>query len=154
MLRPPLPAEGLPSAEPYRTTVLSLAAIRRLRFPLAGKNVSDPSDDTEARVVLAALALLGAALTREEGADLRSRCQLVPTEQVLWELLDVPGQETKQYVLDADTAVDIFNEAVKRAKKSNLPWEGKIELTPHPDLIELVRRSQELEAKSETEETE
>ena len=137
-----------------QTTVLSLAALRRLRFPLDGKNNSDPADDTEARVVLAALALLGAALTREEGADLRSRCQLVPTEEFLWELLDVPGREAKNYVLDAGDAVAIFNEAVKRAKESNLPWEDRIVLTPHPDLIELVRRSQELEAESATEESE
>ena len=137
-----------------QTTVLSLAALRRLRFPLDGKNVSDPADDTEARVVLAALALLGAALTREEGADLRSRCQLVPAEEFLWELLDVPGREAKKYVLDAGDAVAIFNEAVKRVKESNLPWEDRIVLTPHPDLIELVRRSQELEAESATEESE
>ena len=145
---------GITIRRAMQTTVLSLAAIRRLRFPLDGQNASDPKVDVKARTVLATLGLLAAVMTREEGADLRSRCQLVPTRDFMWELIAEPGSEPKEYKVDTETAVILFNQAVVRAKEAGLPWEGMISLSPHPDLIELVRRSQELEAHSVTEEGE
>ena len=120
-----------------------------LRFSLS----KQADVDVKARTVLAALGLLGAVLTREEGADLRSRCQLVATQEFFWELLSTPGQAPLKYKLDVATAVSIFYQALAEAKATpELPWEDKIPLTPHPDLIELVKRSQELEAHSVAEE--
>jgi len=137
-----------------QTTVISLPAIRRLRFPLAGQAASDVKVDESARTVLAALGLLAAVLAREEGADLRSRCQLIPTETFVWELLGEPGKEPAMFEVKAETAVKIFQEALEQAKSAKLPWEGTVSLTPHPDLVELVRRSQVLEAENPTEEGE
>jgi CRISPR-associated protein Csb1 len=140
---------GFTISKAVQTTVLSLAAIRRLRFPIPEK----VDVDLKARTVIAALGLLGAVLTREEGADLRSRCQLVSTQEFFWELLATPGQAPLKYKLDAATAVSLFNKAFAEAKTTpKLPWEDTIALTPHPDLIELVKRSQELEASSVAEE--
>jgi CRISPR-associated protein Csb1 len=86
-------------------------------------------------------------LTREQGCDLRSRCQLFPTQAFVWELLDAPGEAPKQYGLTGEQAVVLFNEAVAAAKKAKLPWrDDPLELKPSPELIELVRRSQELAA--------
>lgn len=128
-----------------QTTVLSLSTLRRLRFPLNGGPDSDPTADKAARVALAALGLLGAVLAREEGADLRSRCQLFPEGNFVWELLDNPGEaEHKQYSLTGDEAAALFNAAVDAAKQAGLPWEGEITLTPSDDLIQLVAKSQEL----------
>lgn len=128
-----------------QTTVLSLATLRRLRFPLNGSADFDPTADKAARTVLAALGLLGAVLAREEGADLRSRCQLFPTQAFTWELLDKPGEAEHQiFTLSADEAVALFNDAVQAAKNAGLPWEGEIPLKPSSDLIQLVARSQEL----------
>jgi CRISPR-associated protein Csb1 len=143
---------GFTVSKVRQTTVLSLAALRRLRFPLDGALDSDPKADLAARVVLAALGLAAATLNREEGADLRSRCQLFPTEAFVWSLLDAPGGEPKEYALEGQTAVVLLNAAVKEAQDLKLPWEGDIALTPHPDLVRLVRKSQELASHETTEE--
>jgi len=126
-----------------QTTVLSLVALRRLRFPLKGTVESDNQVDIAARTVLTTLGLLAAVLHREQGADLRSRCQLFPQQAFVWELLDVPTEEPKQYMLNGDTGVELFNQAVKEAIALGLPWEDEIKLQPSEDLLALVRKSQE-----------
>lgn len=136
---------GFTLSHAKQTTVLSLSTLRRLRFPLNGGPDFNPGADKAARTVLAALGLLGAVLAREEGADLRSRCQLFPTQAFTWELLDTPGEEGhKTFSLTGDEAVALFNDAVQAAKDASLPWEGEILLNPSEDLIQLVARSQEL----------
>jgi len=143
---PPTIADGgFTLAHAKQTTVLSLSTLRRLRFPLNGSPDFKPVADKAARTVLAALGLLGAVLAREEGADLRSRCQLFPTQTFVWELLNNPGEaEHKTYSLTGDEAVALYNAAVTEAKDAGLPWEGEILLEPSEDLIQLVARSQEL----------
>lgn len=145
---PSITVGGFTIIRGLQTTVLSLTALRRLRFPLNGAPDSDPNVDAAARTVLAALGLLAAALTRDESADLRSRCHLVAQHKPVWELLDAPGVDPKHYELTGDDAVSLFNAALKEAKSVGLPWEGEIALTPSNDLVELVRRSQELAAES------
>lgn len=136
---------GFTISRATQTTVLSLTAIRRLRFPLNGEVESKMKVDHAARTVLTALGLAAGVLAREEGADLRSRCQLLPTEEFLWYLLNVPGETSEAYTLDGDGAVNLLNQAVAEAKAAGLPWESNIALTPSGDLLELVCRSQELE---------
>ena len=137
---------GFTISEARQTTVLSLAALRRLRFPING-SAPDTAIDQAARVVLAALALLGAALVREAGADLRSRCLLFPTEPFVWELLDRPGSDATGFELPADQAREIYAAALAEAKSAGLPWmEETLRLKPSPQLAELVRHSQELAA--------
>lgn len=142
---PGIESGGFTLSHAKQTTVLSLSTLRRLRFPLNGGPDSTAETDRAARTVLAALGLLGAVLAREEGADLRSRCQLFPTQTFVWELLDNPGEaEHKRYTLTGDEAVALFNQAVAAAKAAGLPWEGEIFLTPSDELLQLVARSQEL----------
>lgn len=142
---PGIDGGGFTLANAKQTTVLSLTTLRRLRFPLNGGPDSNPDADKAARTVLAALGLLGAVLAREEGADLRSRCQLFPTQSFVWELLDTPGEaEHKTYTLTGDEAIALFKAAVAEAKDAGLPWEDEIQLKPCEDLIQLVAKSQEL----------
>jgi CRISPR-associated protein Csb1 len=142
---PGIESGGFTLSHAKQTTVLSLATLRRLRFPLNGGPDFTPAADQAARTVLAALGLLGAVLAREEGADLRSRCQLFPTQAFTWELLDNPGEaEHQTFTLTGDAAVALFNAAVQAAKDAGLPWEGEIRLQPSEDLIQLVAKSQEL----------
>jgi CRISPR-associated protein Csb1 len=137
---------GVTISTAVQTTVLSLPGLRRLRFPLAGQ--STPGTDDAARTTLAALALCAAALMREHGADLRSRCHLVPTTPFKWELLDKPGEAPKRFALTGDDAVALLNEAVGAAKAAGLPWmEKELVLKPSPQLVQLVKRSQDLAAK-------
>jgi len=137
---------GFTIAHARQTTVLSLTALRRLRFPLGNVAESDPAVDRTARTVLAALGLAAAVLAREEGADLRSRCQLVPVERFTWELLDTPGEEPQKFELNGAEALAIYALAVAEAKHAGLPWENEIHLTPSEELVKLVARSQELAA--------
>ncbi len=134
---------GFTVSRAVQTTVLSLSALRRLRFPLNGAVDSDADVDLAARTTLAALGLAAGALARVD-TDLRSRCQLVAESESAWQLLDHPGAPLTEFRLDPETALGLLVDAIEDARKAGLPWEGKIELTPSPDLIELVRRSQEL----------
>lgn len=137
---------GFTIANARQTTVLSLTALRRLRFPLGDSADSDPAMDRAARTVLAALGLAAAVLAREEGADLRSRCQLVPVERFTWELLDAPGEKPRTFELSGTEALKLYADTVAEAKEAGLQWEDDIPLTPSDDLVKLVARSQELAA--------
>ena len=129
-----------------QTTVLSLPALRRLRFPVSGGS-PDPQVDLAARTTLAALALFAATLVREQGADLRSRCLLFPTSSAVWELLDRPGEAARQFELSGEGAREIYRQSVEEAKQAGLPWlEEEMVLKPSPQLLALVRQSQLLAA--------
>lgn len=150
-MTPGIATGGFTISRGLQTTVLSLTALRRLRFPLNGGPESDTAIDRAARTVLAALGLLGAVLVREEGADLRSRCQLFPTEKFVWELLDHPGEQPKCCTLNANEAIALFNASVSEVKTARLPWENEIRLKPSDELIQLVAKSQELATRSAAE---
>ena len=124
---------------------LSLPALRRLQFPINGN--SDPEVNAAGCTVLAALGLCAAALAAEKGFDLRSRCLLWPTAPMDWELLDQPGQLPTRMVLGADAAIDILNAAVAEAERLGLRWRTEpLILKPAPQLVALVKKSQELAA--------
>jgi len=144
---PSLADGGFTISKAVQTTVISLAALRRLRFPLGDAAASDSAVDVAARTALAALGLAAATLAQADG-DLRSRCQLFPQHPPRWEVLDRPGERPAQFALDASGAIELLNAAIAAAKAAGLPWEGEIALTPAPELVELVRRSQELAATS------
>jgi CRISPR-associated protein Csb1 len=134
------------------TAVLSLPQLRRLRFPLNGALDNDPKKQAEidnaARTVLATLAMVGLTLSLERGCDLRSRCLLFPDGPLSFELLETPGKPTP-IALDSTQAITIYNQAVRAAVDVGLPWETRpITLVPSPELIALVRKSQELAAVS------
>ena len=134
-----------------QTTTLSLIALRRLRFPVDEKSKASPEANLAARTLLAALGLCSATLAFAPGMDLRSRCLLFPEGPMEWDLLDVPGQQSKRCTLDKLAAIKLFDDAVKAAKSAKLPWNtDPIVLTPSKQLVELVRKSQELSV-SETE---
>jgi CRISPR-associated protein Csb1 len=146
-VKPSIASGGVTISKAIQTTVLSLPALRRLRFPLNGESRSRAEVDDAARVALAALGLCAAALNQEQGRDLRSRCQLHPTTAFVWDLLDEPGQPPKKFILKTDGAVELYRDAVTRARKAGLPWmEKELFLQPSPQLAALVRRSQELAA--------
>jgi CRISPR-associated protein Csb1 len=130
-----------------QTSVISLPALRRLSFPL--KSSVSPEVDQKARTVLASLALCAASLSASQGCDLRSRCLLSPLTSIIWEVLDDPKADPGRFVLPPATAISIYQEAVKEAKDAGLPFhEQEIVLKPTPQLIELVRKSQELSSSS------
>jgi CRISPR-associated protein Csb1 len=134
---------GVTIAYAEQTIVLSLPALRRLRFPINGE--MNRERNLAGQTALAALALCGAALANERGLDLRSRCLLWPTEGHSWELLGKPGSDPESIDLTADAAVELLKEAVAKAVDAGLPWRVEpLKLKPAKKLVELVRKSQEL----------
>jgi CRISPR-associated protein Csb1 len=150
---PTIAQGGVIISRAIQTVVLSLTALRRLSFPLNGER-SKPDTDDAARTALAALGLCAATLAREQNQDLRSRCQLFATTPFVWELLDEPGTEPKKFTLTRDESISLYREAIAAAKAAGLLMtEQELVLKPSIQLIEIVRRSQEL-ATNQIEETE
>jgi CRISPR-associated protein Csb1 len=133
-----------------QTTVVSLGALRKLRFPLDGKD--DPRRNDAGRTVLAALGLCAGVLASEMNTSLRSRCHLWPVEEREWELLDEPGRPPRKFQITGDQAIALLGDAVGTARQTGLQWmEQTLTLKPSPELVDLVRQSQELAAKEKGE---
>jgi CRISPR-associated protein Csb1 len=132
-----------------QTTVISLGALRKLRFPVNG--VSTPGIDDAARTVLASIAICAATLAAERGTSLRSRCHLWPVEERKWELLDKPGTKGDEYRINGTDAAALLDEAVQAAESLGLTWiKEKLLLKPSPELVELIKQSQEVMAAKDT----
>lgn len=140
---PSISLGGFTLSKARQTTTLSLSVLRRLRFPLNDAADSDHDVDLAARTALAALGLAAGSLARVD-TDLRSRCQLFAEREPVWELLDRPGVSPREFTLSPEDALKLLEAAIAEAKEAGLPWEGEIDLIPSPELVELVRRSQEL----------
>jgi len=136
-----IPVGGVTIDHAEQSIVLSLPALRRLRFPINGK--VDTRADIAARTVLAALGLCAAALADDAGLDLRSRCLLYAEQDRTWTLLD--RKASGEFIVPADHAVKLFHDAVDVAKKAGLPWlEEPLVLRPSDELVKLVVKSQKL----------
>ena len=128
---------GVTLAYAEQQTVLSLAAIRRLRFPLNGG--SNPEADAAARTLMAALGLTAICLMDDDGHDLRSRCLL---DGKPGDFQFVGRGEKVSFGLDSESAILLLNEAIKQATSQGLPWrDTPISLEPSKDLARLVVES-------------
>jgi CRISPR-associated protein Csb1 len=142
---------GVTISHAEQLTTLSLIALRRLRFPVEGAK-DQVATNTAAQTTLAALSVCASTLAFENGMGLRSRCLLWPEAGMTWEILAKPGEEPKSYILDAKGAIKLLADAAAEAKAAQLEWEtSPIELKPSADLLELVRKSQQLAVKSDSE---
>lgn len=141
---------GVTFAYAQQSVVLSLPALRRLRFPVGG--ATKPAADEAGRVALAALALCGASLSIARGCDLRSRCLLVPQEgQDSWEIVHANGA-VEAFALDPDGACALLATAVTAARATGLAWRKEpLVLKPTAGMQQLVRKSRELAAQSTAE---
>ena len=139
---------GFTIEKAVQTTVISLAGLRKLRFPIDGE--FDTDRDLKARTLLAALGLFAAVSTAEKGYDLRSRCLLFPEHRQKWEILANPGGENPEFELTSEQALEVLKAAIGDAKKAGLPWhEGEIVLQASPELGQLVLLSQESQIKGQ-----
>jgi CRISPR-associated protein Csb1 len=139
----PIPVGGFTISFAEHSTVISLPALRRLRFPIDRR--LDPKVDEAARTVLAALGLCAATLAGEAGLDLRSRCLLWPVEELSWDLLGRPGIKEEGLTLEGDEAIQLLKQSVEAARAVGLVWrEQPLRLVPSDDLVRLVVKSQKL----------
>ncbi|MGD0679175.1 MAG: type I-U CRISPR-associated RAMP protein Csb1/Cas7u [Polyangiaceae bacterium] len=129
-------------------SVISLASLRRLRFPLVDhrdprKSRRDPKIDDAARAVLAALGLVAITSARERGYALRSRCDLVADGIAPFEVLRQDGSAEEE-PLDSRRTIGLYKEAVEHAKKVGLPWDSEPrQMKPQPKLAKLISLSRE-----------
>jgi CRISPR-associated protein Csb1 len=132
---------GVTFREAMQTTVLSVAQIRKLRFPADGDGAS-AGRDVAGRAVIAALGLYAVTLQQEDGYQLRSRCQLVPVEASRFEAIGRTGKEREHFALDSTTAAMTLERTLETAGEHGLKWHsGRIELQPRLDLLKLVAHS-------------
>ncbi|WP_437876867.1 type I-G CRISPR-associated RAMP protein Csb1/Cas7g [Sorangium sp. So ce513] len=150
-------AGGVTMSHAVQTTVLSLGALRRLRFQTACSGERLPAEqrdaaETAARTALAALALAAIVYHRDQGYDLRSRSTLVAKEPLVFELLGRDGGEPERFSLSRAEAEALLKGAEQKARQLGLGWDPKpITLTPAPKLAGLIRKSRELAASGEAE---
>lgn len=147
-------AGGITFDYALQTVVLSLPALRRLRFATGIDGKPLPKrDDAEwaARVALASLALAGIVEQRVRGYDLRSRCLLVPDGDLVLEVVSSTGA-VEPRSLDAAAARALVQRASADAKQHGLAWErAPIRLKPAPKLVALIKRSRAEAAAGATE---
>lgn len=121
------------------STVISLSGLRRLSFPENGE--PSPERTQLGRAALATLGLVAAAKQYEDGYSFRSRCDLVPQEQLSFELVERDG-DVQSIEADADMLVQAFNTLHGRAADYGLDWAFEtLNLVPTETLIGEVSRS-------------
>jgi CRISPR-associated protein Csb1 len=141
---------GVTIAYALHTWTLSLAQLRRLRFPSAGNH--DNNRNNAVRTALAAMGLYALALQRERGYWLRSRCELVPgasTSSVVFESVNVEGATTPFEPPNATKARQLLDKALSEVPEA-IRWEARvIRLTPMEKLVQLVRASDAMQPDQE-----
>lgn len=133
-------AGGVTISNAVQTTVISLAALRRLRF--AGR---DRAAETAARTAVAALGVAAIVFQHELDYDLRSRCLLTTLHGPQIEIVGRDGSAPNVVDIDRAAAASIVRQAADEATAEGLGWEtGQIRLEPAPKLVELICRSREV----------
>ena len=137
-------AGGVTFDSALQTVVLSLAALRRLRFvtTLDGKPLANRDQaERTARVALAALAVAAIVHQRAQGYDLRSRCLLIPDGPLALELIKGDGSRT-EVTLSVEQATALLTLAHEQAAAVGMRWEREpVKLKAAPKLVALVKKS-------------
>jgi CRISPR-associated protein Csb1 len=151
---------GITLRSARQITVLSLPALRRLRFPVSEERKSKDEKtgndqvkrekqrerDLAAQTVLCAIGLAAIAWQWRVGFSLRSRCDLFPQRNDL--LIEQVGGPTKgPFSLTEKAAAKLLDDAAAALAGVGLEWDvTPIGLKPSNELVEVVQRSRELAA--------
>lgn len=136
-------AGGVTISAAVQTTVISLAALRRLRFAGHSRDA-----ETAARAAIAALGVAAIVLQYEMDHDLRSRCLLIPQHAPSLELVGRDGSAPESVDVNRDTVALVLAQAAQASADLDLAWvAAEIKLQPAPKLLELLRRSREVSAR-------
>lgn len=136
---PTISRGGVAIASAHRAASLSLAGLRRLRFPISGDR--SPDRDAAGRAVLAALALVGDRLAfGRADLSLRSGCDLILLEEQV-ELVE-RGGVTIPVNLTTAQALSLFQSAVTHAEGLGLAWRKEpLRLRPQKNLQQALDAS-------------
>ena len=137
-------AGGVTISSALQTTVISLAALRRLRCKGHSREA-----ETALHTAVAALGVAAIAYQYEMDFDLRSRCLLLPTHPPELELRRRDGSPGEVVDVERASSARILREAAAYAAAVGIGWQtDEIRLVPAPKLLELIRSSRKV---SETE---
>lgn len=127
---------GFAVKEVQRLAIVSLKVLRRLNFPEGGER--SPEVDQAARVVLAALVILGDRLAFSDSTlFLRSGCDLVlENEHAEW---IGRGGPTLVELPSPHAAIELFRQAVEHAESVGLHFAEPVQLVPKANLMSLLR---------------
>jgi CRISPR-associated protein Csb1 len=140
LTNPETGAGGVTFQVARQTAVLSFTQLRKLRFPVGGKDSAD--FDIAGRSVIAALGTLAITLQIEEGYQLRSRCQLIPIAEPEFEWLGATASERQTEKISASTAKEALQVLYRKASDKGLTWQGEpLTLEPEEKLVKLVAMS-------------
>ena len=135
-------AGGVTISQAVQTTVISLAALRRLRFQGHSREA-----ETAARTAVAALGVVSIAYQYEMDYDLRSRCLLIPDHPLRVELVGRDGSPAETTEINKPAAGTLLAQAAAHAAEQGIGWKtGEIRLKPSPKLIDLIKHSREMSA--------
>ena len=139
-------AGGVTISSALQTTVISFAALRRLRCKGHSREA-----EMAVHTAIAALGVAAIAYQHEMDFDLRSRCLLLPTNPPKLELLRRDGSPGEVVEVDRATSARILEDAAVQARTAGVGWEiDEIRLVPAPKLLELIRRSRKVSATDPT----
>ncbi len=139
-------AGGVTISSALQTTVISFAALRRLRCKGHSREA-----ETAVHTAVAALGVAAVAYQHEVDFDLRSRCLLLPTHPPKVELLHRDGSAAEVVEVDRSTSARILEDAASHTRAAGIGWEtDEIRLVPAPKLLELIRRSRKVSAAEPT----
>lgn len=139
--------EGTPHAGGYcareisQTAVLSLSALRRLRFPLEPGAANNEKLNDAGRAVLAALGVYALSAACAEGYWLRSRCELVAASPLELEIVKANGSVDKAPLPEPAQAAKLLAAAATAAENLGLTWRSKpLVAKPNAEFAELIRQ--------------
>ena len=139
-------AGGVTISSAVQTTVISFAALRRLRCKGHAREA-----ETAMHTAVAALGVAAIAYQHEMDFDLRSRCLLLATHPPRLELLRRDGSPGQVVDVDRSTSAQILEDAAVHARAAGVGWETReLRLVPAPKLLELIRRSRKVSATEPT----
>ncbi len=138
---PSLSNQGAVITEAVQTSVVSCAAVRRLRFEREDGSY-EKQRDRAGQTSVVALALFGLIAQIESGYNLRSGCDLFPVHEPKLEIIGRTLEEIKTHTITATEALEALKQALGIAEEQDLKWRKEaIKAEAEDRLITLVERS-------------
>ncbi len=124
-----------------QNSLVSLAAVRRLRFEATDGRL-DSERDRAGQAAVVALGLYGLFAQMESGYFLRSGCDLLPVADPSLEVVGRSLAEVERFELSADLAKALLTAALMEAEEYGLAWRKEVlSLTADERLQRLVELS-------------
>lgn len=132
---------GAVITEAIQTSLVSCAAVRRLRFEREDGSC-DETRDHAGQTATVALGLYGLLAQMEAGYNLRSGCDLLPLEEPQLEVIGRSLQDVARHPVTVATAREALQQALADAASRGLAWRDEpVTAIADERLVTLIERS-------------